>query len=269
MHFAQTYGVVLMEKTDITGVQFKDERVVRVMFKDPKTGADIERACNTLLCACDNAIDAELFNACVNRGLVYNAGLVVDNEHQTADDNIFAIGATVRLSRRCAPEDYRSFKEYNAFEMGQKFAAELLNRAAPESAVMRTFSAVRSGKRQLKQAQATAGTIAGRIHSSGRGPARMHKPVTLTATLSDDLFYVRCAAPAGLADLHEYTTNDEVSGAITALKTDALGVIVEVVYLGKQPLDPHILRRVVGWHEAVLRDAVNSYIRGDILDWSR
>src|SRR5690606_290419 len=132
----------------------------------------------------------------------------------------------------CAPDDDQPFNEYNAHERGQRFAAELLNRATPESPVMRTFSAVRSGKRQLKPAQATAATIAGRIHTSGRGPAPLHKPVTVTATLPDDLCYVRCAAPNCSADLHEYTTNDDVSGAITALKTDPLGVIVEVVYWG-------------------------------------
>src|SRR3546814_20778546 len=106
----------------------------------------------------------------------------------------------------------------------------------PQSIVMKTFSAVRSGKRRRQTAEPTAATLSVRSETVDER-IRFQQPSTTMATILHDFTYIRCAAPIGHSDLHEYATNDDTSGAITSLKTDALGVIAEVVYLGKHNFD--------------------------------
>lgn len=258
--------MTILERSSLEAVQFKEYGIDTITYKDHKSEADIELRCDTLLCACDNSIDANLMKAFVNSGLVYNARIVVDAAFQTADDNIYAIGTKVKLSKQYGQQ--HTFAGCNVREMGQQFALALLNRELSESSIDMTYSAVRSGGRRHHAAKPTAAAVSAQSENPFHLP-RYYYPAITTATLLHDFRYVRCALPVLPTDIHEYTTRDDLSGAITTLKTDPLGVIVEISYLGKQDVNPFIFSRVVGWHEAILRDAVNSYIRGEITDWSR
>ena len=48
---------------------------------------------------------------------------------------------------------------------------------------------------------------------------------------------------------------------------DNLGVIVEIVYIGQERVEPRNLSQLIGWHEAYLNSASFTYTSGLISDW--
>lgn len=74
-------------------------------------------------------INMDLFNTIQNNGLVYNGRLIVKNNFQTTDDDIFACGELVEFSQRY--KNYalgRSLRldKYSGRELGQKLAMSIL-----------------------------------------------------------------------------------------------------------------------------------------------
>ena len=94
-----------------------------------------------------------------------------------------------------------------------------------------------------------------------------HQPATTIAAVGQNRMFLHSILPIPLLDQQEYATCNETTMAISVLKIDLLGAVVGLSYLGDEQPEVWRLPKFVGWHETFLNDAVNSYTRGDVLDW--
>lgn len=62
-------------------------------------------------------------------------------------------------------------------------------------------------------------------------------------------------------------TGGTETGTITVVKVDAFGQIVEISYIGPDPIEGRNIGRLVGWHESFLNNACFTFECGQISDW--
>ncbi|KAJ1459041.1 hypothetical protein M885DRAFT_460321 [Pelagophyceae sp. CCMP2097] len=240
----------------------------------PAGAAFEEVYCTLIIGAAAPDVAPDVFAAVNEAGLVYDGRLVVDAKCRTADASIYAVGRHTKFSevhRRAAQAAGGKFDalyhhKCNSNELGGYCARCIL-----EDAVFRD---------------------GGDIVVMPEPLPVFSKPRTVSAALPGGLCYARCALPVLHDDCKALPTgmlgaaeDDEApeDGGGASLKSlrdlaaqrskysvakiDSHGILAEVVYLGKEAVEPRNLSRLVGSHEAYLNSAWQSYQRGVVDDW--
>ena len=91
---------------------------------------ELEIECRVLITAGHRDVDADVFSAIHNNGLVYNGRLIVDKSFQTTDPSIFAAGSLCEFSGRYqALSQGRPLRmdRYNGREMGSRLARSVFD----------------------------------------------------------------------------------------------------------------------------------------------
>jgi hypothetical protein len=94
-------------------------------------------------------------------------------------------------------------------------------------------------------------------------------PKTISCPLPNDRTFFHSTFPstATASDAVILLTGDLNSERVSVLKLDSLGMVIELVSVGKGDVEAKNLGRLPGWHESYLNGAVVSYEQGLVEDW--
>ncbi|KAH8057270.1 hypothetical protein JL722_6922 [Aureococcus anophagefferens] len=201
---------------------------------------DVE--CGILLGADADDITSDLFLAVNEAGLVYDGRLVVDAQFRTTDKSIYAGGRHTKFSNvhrraiaaRGGGPTALYHERYNSLELGAHLARCVLDRLDPRvDPVEAPPDALPDfGKPRTRR---------------GRGRPE--------------------AALGGAVGVRSLRDLAAARDKYSVLKIDKNGVLAEIVYLGREPVEPRNLAALVGNQEAYLNSAWLSYERGIVDDW--
>jgi len=215
--------------------------------------------CFSLLCCGARNCDTDVFAAVNDCGIVYDGGVVVDENFCTVDANIYAVGAFTRFSRAYADEPLH--KRYNARELGLYLATQVLQRHLDPLSPLATFGANDSFASK-QPFYATGG--------GGANRSLLPKfifPKTYSMLLPGDRTLFHSELINKSEDVSVLLTGDLTAERMCAVKVDSLGMIVEIAFVGKGEVEAKNLGKLVGWHETFLNSALHAYEQGLIEDW--
>eukprot|EP00501_MAST-03F_sp_TOSAG23-6_P002443 GSMAST32.ASY1.ANO1.2552.1 assembled CDS len=200
-----------------------------------------------MLCASKPDVDADIFDAVNECGLVYDGRLVVDGNFQTVDSKIYSAGTGVKFSRRLRPK-FRQEK-YNSRELGAKLATAVLSSLDSTIAHQNVDGLKLPSFQEPKVVQSI---LPGRLHFARVGVHEIDKPfrslVTMTKKNSE-----------GADD------DNEISYCQVLL--DRNQRIAEILCVTSMPVEVRNLSRLVGIHESFTNSMVYKYDRGKIEDF--
>jgi hypothetical protein len=191
--------------------------------------------------------------------------LTVDSTFKTCDDSIYAAGRHVAGQER-----------YNSLELGACLAQSLLARLTDSSVEAPDF----------RKARAVSATLPGGLFYCRAALPTVPLDATAlpTGMLGND--EVCCPRPPRHRRDPEFTPSPQAQALLekssgvhalrdlaaardkySILKVDGSGLLCEIIYLGKAPVEPRNLAAVVGRQEAHLNGAWAAYERGVVDDW--
>ena len=218
-----------------------------------------------LICCGSKDVDADIFAAVNESGLVYDGRLVVDGRFRTADASIYAAGTLTKHSRRFG-RDRPWHDRFNSKEVGQALAKALMEEVDPLAYPV---------SRDEKTGEATPPSF-----SNSKG---------ISACLPGELYYTHIEAPPmpgiGMSEpMYEFgremVTNpkdalSKVGGGrgqglrYCRIVVDVHRRVVSITYLGAQPIEDQNFAGLVGLQESYLNSIEHFYDKGSIPDLAR
>ena len=225
-------------------------------------GELVDVAFDVIIFAHDNDVDADIFLATNESGLVYDGRLVVDGRFQTADPSIFAGGTLTKFSRRYGRTRPRH-ENFNSLEVGLAVCQSLLEDIDPLSA-----------------------PVARDPETGSPLCANFFKPRGTTTMLPGGLFFTHvecCPSPGRRGDekpfvsSRELVTNPQdplakVSGGRGAgmrycrLVLDEHRRVASITYIGNDAVEDLNFGSIVGMQESYLNSLEHFFDKGAITD---
>jgi hypothetical protein len=240
------------KKSSINGSQMdgsmdgEDEEGTRIPKKKRKKN-ELDIECKVLISAGHRDVDADVFNAIHNNGLVYNGRLIVDKNFQTTDPSIFAAGSLCEFSGRYkALSQGRSLRldRYNGREMGSRLARSVFDIYDP-----------------------SIGTGAGNPDQSSMSDEELpnfYLPQGSGGIIPGDLiyYYIKTTNPLmpkpgyvekkNRKDLVCDNLDVNIKGHLIKFTFNSIGLIDSVTYMGSEEIVLQSLWSFVGLHENYL-----------------
>lgn len=244
---------VLLKKIDMVAA---DGGVV-VDPDAPVEPENVTLPCFSLLCANTKHCDSDVFTAINDCGIVFDGGVVVDQNFCTVDPNIYAVGSFSRFSRLF--RDQPLHNKHSSRELGLFVASRVLERNLDFLSPHAVF-----GEAGSHRARGPTLTL-----QDAKSLPTFRFPRTLSIALPNNRFFCasQLSSAASAADTALLVTGDLTSDRICALRVDSLGMVLEFAYVGKVEVEAKNLGKLVGWHESYLNGAVYSYEQGLVDDW--
>jgi hypothetical protein len=247
-------GVVIHRGWDISDVELspnsKVENVTIKKLDAELTAGGEEYAANTQILPCFSLIcceskncDPDVFTAINESGIVYDGRIVVDKDFCTVDPYVYAVSDNTRFSRVHTKSLSHNFR--NAQEIGAYAASVVLNK--------HYHAKVESVPDMYSIAQ-------------GAVPGFM-KPKSQYGAIAGPRYYFNSKLNEELHNCQVLLTGDLQSDRMCALKVDSYGVVVEIAYVGRNPIEARNLSKLVGLHESYLNAAMHMYEQDKVPDW--
>ncbi|KAJ8603908.1 hypothetical protein CTAYLR_009707 [Chrysophaeum taylorii] len=250
----------------LVGARFSSRDEEIIIECDVVLGAD----------AADTSI--ELFRAINEAGLVYDGRLVVDSTFRTTDPAIYAAGPHTKfskvekgLAKKHGGGPRALYHERNnELELGTRLAGRVLaalldeddDHTFPTFCKPHTVSAVLPGG--LFYCRSSLPLVPNDCELLPTGS--LDDP-TLKRRDGDDAVPNNNDVDAARTGVRSHGDVARARGRYTVLKVDGGGRVSEILYLGRDPVEPRNLAALVGLQEAWLNSAWASYDRGIVDDW--
>jgi len=232
--------------------------------KDETLPYDEVVMCGTLI-MCENFhADIDVFSAINDSGLVYDGGIVVDSNFCTADPYIFAAGDCTRFSRQHG-NNILQHKFINSREMGTYVAVKVIeHHLDPQLDVELT----KNENIEPVSVSAANGTVSYSSTMKRSSLPTFSLPRTSSMVLPGEYQFLQSRLPnSGEQEIVSMVTGGPETDRICVVKTNSLGLVVEISYFGKEIVEGRNIGRLVGWHESYLNNACFSFESGQISDW--
>jgi len=206
------------------------------------------------VCADRPDVDADLFRAVNERGLVYDGRLVVNTRMRTTDEAVYACGPVTKLSRRFRVP--YTHAQCNAREMGAKLAACVLQAVDPLAGTVAEELESAETAVNLRDIEAVRTLL-----------PDFRLPRGVRCMLPHGVYYLSTRVPEVVAPTKELVTNPQLQdGALQYCKLllDRHGRVGGVTYLGTQPVEAQNLERLVGLHEGAVGSLRHQFDTGAI-----
>jgi hypothetical protein len=254
-----------------------------IVKRNGRTYEQRELRCDALLMCTTKRCDVDTFAAVNDSGLIYDGGIVVDENFQTVDPAIYACGCVTRFSRihRGATDHAR----FNSREVGVFVASRIIDRdlnmfsnsGDVGSGVGAGASQSMGGDDMLEEINGstehplTSQVTSRAMRSTSVILPTFSLPKTTCCRLPGGQYYARSLLPSADvgdgANCTAMTTGGPGSPRVCTLKTDYYGIVFDMIYIGELPVEERNLGRFVGWHESFLNNAAYSYEQGEVEDW--
>lgn len=254
--------VTLSHSKFLQGVLLRSKRsevstinnATRAVFEEAKGAEEnlFPFPCSTLICAASMHCDSDVFAAINDSGLVYDGGIVVDDIFCTVDPFIFAVGIYTRFSR--IHKDTIPHSTFNARELGEYVAKCILRKYLDPLLTFESEPLSIDGKKSTLPIFQLPRSVSFSL------PGNLHCFRSSLPTTSTSIGEVNLLQTGDLASL--------LSTNICVLTFDHLGLLVEMIYIGREVEDRN-LACLVGWHDSYLNFAINSFEKGLVDDWIR
>jgi len=229
---------------------------------DPQGSSSVQVAFDVLIFAHEKDVDADIFLAANESGLVYDGRLVVDGRFCTADSSIFAAGTLTKFSRRYGRTRPRH-ETFNSIELGVALAQALLEDIDPLSV-----------------------PVARDAETGNPVCPDFFKPKGTTTMLPGGYYFthVECCPSPGTRDdepafvsARELVTNPQdplskVSGGrgvgmrYCRLVLDEHRRVASITYLGNDPVEDVNFGAIVGMQESYLNSLEHFFDKGTVTD---
>ncbi len=236
-------GVILHRNYKVIDVKLSSYGSIEgLIIQNLAEGADdepIEIPCFSLLCCNQKYCDPDVFAAVNDCGIVYDGGIVVDQDFRTVDENVYAVGEFTRFSRMYSKEPLH--KLYCSYEMGRFCAKRILNNHlhCPQEA----------------------------LDLAPNKMPRFNLPHTCLHPMPGGKWYFNSKVAAEAEDGNVLITGDIKTNNMCALKLDSFCRVVEICFIGKTEVEARNLSKLIGVHESFLNSALNAYEEGKVEDW--
>mmetsp|Transcript_25436 Transcript_25436/g.42865 ORF Transcript_25436/g.42865 Transcript_25436/m.42865 type:complete len:1363 (+) Transcript_25436:41-4129(+) len=225
--------------------------------------------CCAFICCSNEQCDVDVFAAINDTGLVYDGGVVVDENFRTVDPNIYAAGPMTKYSRRY--KDQVPHKRCNPRELGTYVANEIIAKHLTVSSRNDLNSVTGFG---FHDAMAKAPSVEQIQFKT------FHMPVIHSGIFPGNIDYVMSSLPERkkCAQIDRYLLSgprDDRTQRACGVTLDALGVCCEIVcaqrlFDNSSQQDKDIAINVgplVGWHESYLNSAMYAFECAQVVDW--
>ena len=213
---------------------------------------ELEIECRVLITAGHRDVDADVFSAIHNNGLVYNGRLIVDKSFQTTDPSIFAAGSLCEFSGRYqALSQGRPLRmdRYNGREMGSRLARSVFDiydsQANPEG--------MEDELPSFYLPQGQGGVLPGDL-------IYYHIQTTNPLLLNPDVKETKNRKSLTCDNLDPVTNK----GHLIKFTFNSIGLIDSVTYMGTEEVVLQSLWSFVGLHENYLNSLTSRYEQGII-----
>jgi len=220
-------------------------------------------SCGTLLCCTELSCELDTFTAVNESGLIFDGGLIVDNDCRTIDPYIFAIGQFTRLSK--IYKHITSHSNYNSREMGIFCALKII-----ELYIDPTSPKVKYSRMDSTSGPKSIAKRSLRDNKDINKPATFASPLTLYMDFPGNLVFFYSQLPNFVSNDAAVTTMptmDQQNNRYCSLKCNSLGILSRFAYIGSQYIEERNFSNIVGWHDAYLNNASYSYEKGLVTDW--
>lgn len=207
----------------------------------------VDLDCGLVVGASAPAVAVDASDLIEEAGLDYDGRLVVDSSFRTTDESIYAAGRHTKGHGRA-----------NSLELGGHLATSLLARLLGTAEV--------DAMPELRRPRTVSCTLPGGLFYCRSSLPHVPKDAIClpTGMLGNDEAQKLMAKSTGVHALRDLAAARD---AYSTLKVDGHGLLCEIVYLGKAPVEPRNLSAVVGKQEAHLNGAWAAYERGVVDDW--
>ena len=197
-------------------------------------------AASTLLCASTPDVDADIFHAINDCGLVYDGRIVVDTHFCTIDKAIFSGGTIAKFSRRLRPKSNQ--EAYAPREVGAKLAAAVLEQVDPLASALDVNEKLPTFKLPRLCAYRFPGSLYYTMSNIAERPTPHETLITkIRSKGGDEMRYSWVTL-----DRHQRVSR--------------------ILYIGTERVEEKNLNRLVGCHEAFLNSLRHAYDDGKVLD---
>jgi len=222
----------------------------------------VTESCGILICASRPKIDADIFEAISECGLVFDGHIVVDHEFRTVDESIYSGGTVAKFSRRYQPKF--TIAAYSSREVGARIATALQQRIDP-LAMTETEGAEASAESTSLPTFATPRLqhykLPGGLYFMDSCIAEQRTPTRTFSSAVEDV----SAQDSDVQFRYAWATLDRRMR------------LVRLTYVGTREVAERNLSRLVGFHEAFLNSFRHAHEAGrvdDIInffneDWAR
>lgn len=203
---------------------------------------------------------------------------------RTVDESIYAVSDYTRFSR--VYKEAAPHSTFNPLEVGSFVALKILEQQLDPSLTRpHRYANTTSESSALMAPYTNANNnhharIAQQTQRAPRAPLPVFRlPRATSCELPGGLYYFNSKLPEMPIETIGYLTNGQptggTSGDITSaprnrnfiIKTDLLGMLVEVLYVGEDPVETRNLTYLPGLHESFLNSAAHTHSKGYIADW--
>lgn len=222
--------------------------------------------CSTLLLCSNYQCDVDVFTAVNESGLVYDGGVVVDENFQTVDPCIYAAGSFSRYSRRHKGQLIHS--RINNRELGEYVSKDIITKH------LSIFDTDNTEYEGIQQSEFDTERI------TSRDRIKFHQfiyPKIFDYHLPGSVHYFNSSIPSAIPNEPFLVTgpSDEMNQRICALKIAALGYVSElsclqIIFPDTSEYEKKVSKYVgclVGWHESYLNSALYAYETNSVIDW--
>eukprot|EP00602_Paraphysomonas_sp_CaronLab_P013359 CAMPEP_0185043622 /NCGR_PEP_ID=MMETSP1103-20130426/43004_1 /TAXON_ID=36769 /ORGANISM="Paraphysomonas bandaiensis, Strain Caron Lab Isolate" /LENGTH=1284 /DNA_ID=CAMNT_0027583819 /DNA_START=406 /DNA_END=4260 /DNA_ORIENTATION=+ len=220
--------------------------------------------CSTLILCADLQCDVDVFTAINESGLVYDGGVVVDENFRTVDPCIYAVGAFSRYSRRFT--DQVSHSRINSRELGEYVASEIITKHFTSESI--SDDAEFRHNDTLKPPSLTRP----KFH-------KFHRPKIIDCRFPGNVQYFYSSVPDNVPNTKNgYLITGpavDLSSRVCGVKIAPLGYVSEITCC--QLLHPatsayhrnlaKYIGCLVGWHESYLNSAAFAFESNSVPDW--
>lgn len=260
---------ISFEKTESIEVELENESKMNdedIEGKLPdKIVTEIDLTANTVILCIRKACDADVFAAINDSGLIFDGGIVVDENFCTIDPCIYALGVFTKFSR--IYKDALPHSNLNSREVAVLVAKNVLNTYLDPSSP--TFKDLEFIKNNVSQTN-TLSKESIRKKNVRVKPEQLPvfiAPKHISAIFPGGLYFFRSVVTSINLETNALITGHPGSDKLTILKFDLLGKLEEILYIGRVKIEERNISRLVGYHESYMNSATYAYEKGLIKDW--
>lgn len=258
--------------TDENGAADRRQKLLEEMKNINKEVFDVN--CHLLINCQYQDVDPGLLEAIHHQALVFDGRLIVDPEFKTTDSDIFAAGPLAKFSRRYGPSDH--MENFNTWEVGQKMARSVMQSLGIEPSDNSEFElpavdnmgeghSAKNDKASLpeKRLPTFQNTVTRRCVLPGRNHFLQ---IRLPSHNPGKCRVIRTAHPP----LEVINSSEDSKKLVVShrqrytciMVNRVTGIIENVTYYGKEPIEEHNLRSIVGLPASYCNDMVGRFDEG-------
>jgi hypothetical protein len=262
---------IVFEKTEVVEVDIDNESKMNDEDEDNMEGkipekitSEIELTANTVILCVRKACDADVFAAINDSGLIFDGGIVVDENFCTIDPCIYALGVFTRFSR--IYKDAIPHSNLNSREVAVLVAKNVLNTYLDPSSP--TFKDLEFIKNNVPETNLSKESIRKKnVRVKPENLPIFTAPKNISAIFPGGLYFFRSVVTSINIETNALITGHSGADKLTILKFDLLGKLEEILYIGRVQIEERNISRLVGYHESYMNSATYAYEKGLIKDW--